>query len=324
MAKSLFLLQHRMKPAKAVKIVPFIMQPQKLTPHIDLIDIQGWDFHHTTSCLIVQGQETAIIETGHHRCGNQILTALKKRNISQDTIHYVCVTHRHGDHCGGATPIATAVPSVSIVGHKYAIATLRDPSRLNEGARQLFGKYAQEIHPLPDNVSVIEANHGNQFDLGNGVEVEVIGTPGHTSDHLTYFETSSRILYTGDALGLLGPKRYTVTPTSFPPSFKFDLYRASIEKLQKYDPKLLVFSHFGAVTGSDITVIFERALTTLDSWKETVEEAWSIEPTQASVMNAISQRFLEELEVFPPDARPLFIEVMAMGLSQSLLPILRK
>ncbi len=300
--------------------MPFIMQPQKLTSHIELIDVQGWDFHHTTSCLIVRGQETAIIETGHHRCGKQILAALEERSVALESLRYVFVTHRHGDHCGGATPLASATPTVSIIGHKYALATLHDPSRLNAGARQLFGSYAQEIHPLSPEASTLEVNHGDRIDLGKGIEVEVIGTPGHTSDHLAYFETSSRTVYTGDATGLLGPKQFTVTPTSFPPSFKFEVYKTSIEKLQEYDPSCLVFSHFGAVTGNDIPVILNRALTTLDSWKETVEQAWESEPSQASVKKAISQRFLKELEVFPPEARPLFIEVMAMGLSQSLIP----
>ena len=207
-----------------------------------------------------------------------------------------------------------------MVGHKYAIATLREPSRLNEGARQLFGSYAQEIHPLPESVATLEVNDGDKIELGNDVEVEILSTPGHTSDHLAFFETSSQTLYTGDAMGLLGPKNFTVTPTSFPPSFKFDAYKASIEKLRKIDPAILVFSHFGAVTGSDIPVIFDRALTTLDSWKETVEQAWNLDPTQASVMTAIRKRFLEELEVFPPEARPRFIQVMATGLSRSLLP----
>jgi glyoxylase-like metal-dependent hydrolase (beta-lactamase superfamily II) len=288
--------------------------------HVDLIDVQGWDFHHTTSSLIIRGKETAIIETGHHRCGEQILGALQAKSIPLNSVRFICVTHRHGDHCGGATPLASMITGSQVVGHKYAIATLHEPSRLNRGAKELFGKFAQPIHPLPDSVATWEVEDGNQFELGYNVSVEIIGTPGHTSDHLAYFETSSRTLYTGDAMGLLGPKNYTVTPTSFPPSFKFDAYKASIEKLQGYDPAFLVFSHFGAVTGSDIPEIFNRALTTLDSWKEIVEKAWQVESTKASVTKAIRERFLQELEVFPPKARPLFIEVMATGLSNSLIP----
>jgi glyoxylase-like metal-dependent hydrolase (beta-lactamase superfamily II) len=191
---------------------------------------------------------------------------------------------------------------------------------LNEGARQLFGSFAQDIHPLPADIAIQEVQDGSQFDLGRGLELEVIGTPGHTSDHVAYYEQETRTLYTGDATGLLGPEHFTVMPTSFPPSFKFELYKASIEKLRTYDPAFLVFSHFGAVTGSDIPLIFDRALATLDSWKETVEQAWQNESSQTAVMEAIQKRFANELEVFPPAARPLFIQVMAQGLARSLLP----
>jgi glyoxylase-like metal-dependent hydrolase (beta-lactamase superfamily II) len=274
------------------------MQPQSLSKQVDLIDVQGWDFHHTTGVLLIRGHDTAIIETGHHRCGEQILTALQER----------------------AVPIAASIPEVTVVGHKYAIGALHDPHRLNEGARQLFGSFAQDIQPLPPDIPTQEVQDGSRFDLGRGVELEVIGTPGHTSDHVAYYEQETRTMYTGDATGLLGPEHFTVTPTSFPPSFKFDLYKASIEKLRTYDPAFLVFSHFGAVTESDIPIIFDRALATLDSWKETVEQAWQNQPSQTAVMEVIQQRFADELEVFPPASRPLFIKVMAQGLTQSLLP----
>ncbi len=300
--------------------MPFIMQSQQIEDHIDLIDVQGWDFPHTTGVLIISGQETAIIETGHHRCGDQILTAMRERGIPFEDIRFVCVTHRHGDHCGGATPIATKVPNATVVGHKYAIKTLHDPNRLNQGARQLFGSFSQDIQPLPLAVPTWEVQNGDQFDLGKDVQIEIIETPGHTSDHLAYFESNTRTLYTGDAMGLLGPIRHSVTPTAFPPSFKFEQYKQSIEKLKSYDAAFLVFSHFGAVTGTDISVIFDRAITTVDSWKETVMQTWQEDPHQEAVKEAITQRFFEELEVFPPKARPLIFKMMAMGLSQSVIP----
>ncbi len=300
--------------------MPFIMQPQSMTKDVMLIDVQGWDFSHTTSVLIIHGRDRAIIETGQHRCGEQIINALKDYAIPFETIRYVFLTHRHGDHCGGATPLAESLPNMTVGAHRYTIATLHAPDRLNAGARQLFGSFAQDIQPLPIDVPTQELQDGDQIDLGQGIEITVIETPGHTSDHLAFFEAHTRTLYSGDALGLLGPIHHTVTPTSFPPSFKYKLYRDSIEKLRAFDPVFLVFSHFGAVTGSDIPAIFDRALVTLDSWKETVEQSWQNTGSHLEVMDAIKNRFFNELEVFPPTARPLFIQVMAMGLIDSLLP----
>jgi glyoxylase-like metal-dependent hydrolase (beta-lactamase superfamily II) len=319
--KSLFLMQYELLVTNWRRIgLPFFKEPMQLSSAVQMLDVQGWDFHHTTGVLIIRGREIAIIETGHTKCGDQILNALQKQAIPLKKIRYVCVTHRHGDHLGGATPLAAKLPNVIITGHKFAIATLHDPERLNKGARQLFGKFAQDILPLPSTVATQELEDGNLIELGKGIEIEVVGTPGHTSDHLAYFERKTRTMYTGDAAGLLGPIHHTVTPTSFPPSFKFSQYRASLEKLLEYDSKFLVFSHFGAVTGTDVTVILNRALVTLDSWKDTVETAWQNEPSESAVIKAIEDKFSTVLEVFPPEARPLFIQVMAAGLSQSLLP----
>ncbi|MFX1564023.1 MAG: MBL fold metallo-hydrolase [Promethearchaeota archaeon] len=304
--------------------MPIITKPQPLSKTVELIDIMGWKSPRTTGTLIIQGKETAIIETGNSSCSKHILSELDKRQIPREKVRYVCVTHRHGDHCGGATPLAAELPNAAVAGHKYAIATLHDPERLNVGARQLFGNHAEDIQPLPKDASIRELQDGDALDLGAGVEVEAIGTPGHTSDHLAYLERQSGTLYTGDAAGLFAPNHHKVSPTSFPPSFKFKSYRESLEKLQSYDPTNLVFSHFGAVTGSDVQLILKSALTTLDAWRETIEKAWQEEQSKSAIMTAIRNRFLDEVEVFPPEARPVFIQVMALGFAQSLYPELKQ
>lgn len=304
--------------------MPIIIEPQRLSETIELIDINGWKSTRTTGTLIVQGKETAIIETGNSSCSQHILSELDKRQIPRDKVRFVCVTHRHGDHCGAATPLAAELPNAVVAGHKYALATLHNPERLNVGARQLFGNHAEDIQPLPPDALTQELQDCDVLDLGAGVEIEVIGTPGHTSDHLAFYERQSGTVYTGDAAGLFGPRHFTVSPTSFPPSFKFTSYRASLEKLQSCDPANLVFSHFGAVTGSDVQPILERALTTLDAWRDTIEKAWQEENSKSAIMKAIRNRFLNEVEVFPPEARPIFIQVMALGFAQNLYPELKQ
>ncbi len=304
--------------------MPIITEAKRLSDKIELIDINGWKSARTTGALIVQGKETAIIETGNSSCSTRILSELDKHRISRDKVRYVCVTHRHGDHCGGATPLAAKLPNAIVAGHKYALATLHNPENLNVGARQLFGNHAEDIQPLPQNAPTLELQDGDVLNLGAGIEIEAIGTPGHTSDHLAYYERQSGTLYTGDAAGLFGPVHHRVSPTSFPPSFKFSAYRVSLEKLQSCDPSNLIFSHFGAVTGSDVQSVLNRALSTLDAWRDTIEKAWREEHSQSGIMSAIRKRFLDEVEVFPPEARPTFIQVMALGFAQSLFPELKQ
>ena len=298
----------------------FVTEPGRLSERVELIDVVGWRTPKTTGVLLVQGKDYAVIEAGHHSSGLHLLEELDRRNIPRNRVAYVLVTHRHADHCGGATPLAEGLPQATVAGHKYALATLRSPERINQGARQLFGSHAEDIRPLPPEISTQELNDGDTIELGGGVEIEVVATPGHTSDHLAYYEPESRTLYTGDAAGLLGPESHTTPPTSFPPSFKYARYRDSLERLRSYDPKILVFSHFGAATGSDAPRTLERALETLEAWKEAAEEAWKEKNTYSAVASAIRDRFTQQLEVFPPEARPIIIQVMAIGLARSLFP----
>jgi glyoxylase-like metal-dependent hydrolase (beta-lactamase superfamily II) len=300
--------------------MPYIMEPQHLSGEVELIDVQGWKSPRTTGVLLIQGSDTAVVETGHTSCGLRILSELKKRNIPRDTVRYVFVTHRHGDHCGGTTPLLGGLPEAVVAGHKYALATLRNPERLNAGARQLFGPFAEDIIPLPSTVATEELKGGEVIDLGQGVEIEVVTTPGHTSDHLAYFERKSMTLYTGDAAGLLGPERYTVLPTAFPPSFKYKIYRASLEKLRAYDPEFLAFSHFGVATGPEVATTFDRALESLDQWYDTIVGAWHGESPKTSVLKAVRERFLHEIEVFPHESRSAIIQVLAVGFANSLFP----
>lgn len=296
------------------------MEPQQLSDAVELIDVQGWKSPRTTGVLLVRGSDTAIVETGHTSCAPRILSELEKRKIPMEEIRYVYVTHRHGDHCGGATPLEEKLPEAVVAGHKYALATLHNPERLNAGARELFGSFAEDIIPLPPTAATEELKGGEVIDLGRGVEIEVVSTPGHTSDHLAYFERKSRTLYTGDAAGLLGPQRYTVLPTAFPPSFKYSIYQASLETLREYKPEFLVFSHFGVATGPEVERTFNRALETLDMWRDTIVNAWQGAAPETAALNAVRERFLHEIEVFPHESRTSIIQVLAKGFSRSLYP----
>lgn len=300
--------------------MPFISAPQQLAKTAELIEVRGEQAPWGTGIVLVRGRETAIVETGHTSCGARIMEELEKRQIRPDTVRYILVTHRHADHCGGATPLARVLPKATVAGHKYAIATLRDPTRVNEGARKLFGRYTEPVEPLPSETATRELEDGEVLDLGSGARIQVIGVPGHTSDHLAYLEQRSGTLYTGDAAGLVGRQRHEVTPTSFPPSFQYAAYRSSLERLRDCRPRIVAFAHTGAVTGPDVPVIFDRALSTLDEWRNVVETAWRGSKSQNVVAQTVRDRFLGGLDAFPAEARPFFLQVLALGFLSSLFP----
>jgi hydroxyacylglutathione hydrolase len=111
-------------------------------------------------------------------------------------------THHHGDHTGGNADLLRQFPDLAIYGDRR-IATVNRP--IKAGARLEFPE-------LP-------------------LSLEVIGVPGHTSDHLAYY--GANCLFCGDALFSCGcGKLFEGTP---PQAF------ASLERLAALPDQTLVY-----------------------------------------------------------------------------------
>ena len=50
-----------------------------------------------------------------------------------------------------------------------------------------------------------------------GTALEVIYTPGHASDHLSYFDTATRLAFVGDTVGIRIANTQTIGPLTPPP-----------------------------------------------------------------------------------------------------------
>ena len=156
--------------------------------------------------------------------------------------------------------------------HRYTIENYKDPRKINEVAKQIFGEFAEPIEAVEEENKLIVLREGDSIDLGKGLEVEIVYTPGHTSDHFAFYEKKNKFMFTGDAAGILGRKTRSITPTTFPPSFKYGNYVGSIEKMLKYDIKIVAFAHFGAVVGPDAAEILEKSLEATEECKNLAEE----------------------------------------------------
>lgn len=85
----------------------------------------------------------------------------------------VLVTHAHGDHASGAPAIAMAHPTATF--HKF--------SWPDEDSR-----FQVRWHPLAD---------GDECDLG-GATLIALHTPGHSPDHMVFWDASTRTIFSGD------------------------------------------------------------------------------------------------------------------------------
>ena len=163
---------------------------------------------------------------------------------------YIIPTHIHLDHAGGVGRLAEVFPNTRIVVNKHGVRHIIDPSRLIASTRMAFGDGFESIYgpilPVPESRLKVVAD-GERLAVG-GRELVIIYTPGHAPHHISIFDTKTRGLFCGEALGLIYGAGYPPLPAVAPPSFDLELYLQDMERLKALKPKLLFYSH-GSVAG---------------------------------------------------------------------------
>jgi len=127
----------------------------------------------------------------------------------------VLITHDHPDHAPGAVPFAALVGAPL---YAYRLAG------------------AEELRP------------GQRVRAG-GLGLTAIHTPGHTSDHMSFFEPGSGALFTGDAVVGRG--------TSFidPPDGDLVQYLRSLTRMRDLDPRTIYPGHGPVVLRAKETIL---------------------------------------------------------------------
>lgn len=115
-----------------------------------------------------------------------ILTALKELGTTPEAI---LITHCHFDHVGAVKALAdaTGAPVYCPAGEVQILENINDYVRFPGFGP--FESYSPE-HTVKD---------GDQLTIA-GFTIDVIGTPGHSPDHVTYSIAADKAIFSGDVL----------------------------------------------------------------------------------------------------------------------------
>lgn len=108
-----------------------------------------------------------------------------ERTLDRIPVEAVALTHAHEDH-GGAN-LQLQARGVTPLAHPLAIETLAHPPYQRPYQRALWGRLpASDAAPIGDEVAT------------RAFHFRVIQTPGHSPDHLSFFEERTGWLFAGD------------------------------------------------------------------------------------------------------------------------------
>jgi glyoxylase-like metal-dependent hydrolase (beta-lactamase superfamily II) len=145
----------------------------------------------------------------------------------------------------------------------------------------------------------LAVEEGSALDLGRGIKIKFIETPGHSPDLLSGFLEEEGILFCSDGAGFYTP------PDFFRPNYWYRLDEAekSIDRMKTMDPKILCRGHYGAIMGKEaVRYHLQRSRQSIEEFKafvlEWINRGDSIEEITKEVTERYSKGFLQ---LFPPE-----------------------
>ena len=138
-------------------------------------------YDYTSNIYVIKGDYLTIVDPGNDYTG---FMDLFKLDCRPEDIKKIVLTHGHRDHSMGAFELLRAYPKLAESGAFELILHPDSPAELKEVVKK-FG------------CRVTEVKGGETLEL-SGQEWEVIYTPGHTIDGLSFYHAPSKTAFTGD------------------------------------------------------------------------------------------------------------------------------
>ncbi|GAB0090745.1 Beta-lactamase-like protein 2 homolog [Sergentomyia squamirostris] len=136
----------------------------------------------TNTYLIGSGRKRLLLDAGEPdkpKFIENLRKVLKEENVAIDNI---VITHWHGDHLGG-------VKDVLAIDEAKGCKVWKFPRTDAEDSYEILPTSCK-LHPLQD---------GQQFTM-EGATIEIVHTPGHTTDHVVIKHKESGALFSGDCI----------------------------------------------------------------------------------------------------------------------------
>ena len=210
--------------------------------------------------LLIGETHTALFDCGMAFCAEDTIKNVKTA-LGGRTLNYIFVTHTHYDHIGALPFIKKEWPALCVVTSEAgASVLLKDTPRrvireLSAAAAKAHGAELDLFYDDDVFHGDIIVKDGDSISLG-GLTVDVLETPGHTRDSLSFFIPELKLLIINETPGVLMPdgSMYPCYLTGYADAI------GSINKCRKINYKFLSLPHTGLVSNEVANGFFDKAL----------------------------------------------------------------
>lgn len=151
---------------------------------------------------LVTGRENILVDTGGcaETVDSDIVPALTQLGLTPKDIHWMAITHIHGDHVGGCARLKELNPQMKVAVYVDSRDRMLDPLKYSKSIRATFPQYSPAAPAVLDGVKpdLLLTDGGKLGDL------RLLHTPGHDTDACCYLDERTMTLITGDSLQLNG------------------------------------------------------------------------------------------------------------------------
>ena len=240
---------------------------------------------------LLTGGEPVLFDAGL-TCLGPVFEKAVRETLGPDSPGILFLTHLHFDHCGAAAHLQEAFPGLRIASSARGAAIIQRPGavrlikKLNREATEMIRGWGVEgtgDEPFrPFEVDLV-LEDGQVVDIGGGLRVRAISTPGHTRDFMSYYIPEKKILVGSEAVGCAAMNGYVVSDCLV----DYDGFTASLKKLSRLEVEILAQGHHFVYTGEDVPAFFERSIRSAERFREMVLEFWEDEGDLGRIMSRI-------------------------------------